>query len=196
MNPLSTPPADGLFYVRAPGMKDWHPVRVIGARTSQPILTGGLSGSAIQCESLEGAEYLGPLPSPESLMTGVFEGIANADPDHPFPWMQDVAPIPPRKILEMVHKYTFRTVDDIKGTGRTADLVRSRNLAIWLIRCAHPGWSLKEIGELFSGRDHRTIMHSLANARADYETDRRFHSLANQVAAHLKLNLCPEPAHE
>lgn len=69
------PPKDGTYWVRLAGTDTWFTLRIIGAETETPVAVGGLSGSAIQLTSLRGADFRGPIPTPD-------------DPEKPAPWRQ------------------------------------------------------------------------------------------------------------
>ena len=48
---------------------------------------------------------------------------------------------------------------DISGAQRTADIMRPRQVAIYLVK-ALTSLPLSEIGKHFGGRDHTTVLHS------------------------------------
>lgn len=56
----------------------------------------------------------------------------------------------------------------IYGTGRTAELVAARNVAIFLIKIKL-GLTLKSIGRLFD-KDHTTVIHALKYVKESAET--------------------------
>lgn len=65
-----------------------------------------------------------------------------------------------QKILNTVANYYGISVSQITGKGKNERYIYPRHLAIYLIR-DQLGISLKKIGDIFSGRDHTTIMHSI-----------------------------------
>ena len=52
------------------------------------------------------------------------------------------------------------SVADVKGAGRTKQLVLARQVAMYLLR-KKMSLSLKEIGTCFGNRDHTTVMHAI-----------------------------------
>lgn len=65
-----------------------------------------------------------------------------------------------QKILNIVSSYYNLSINQITGKIKTAQIVTARHIAIYLIRNMLDV-SLKQIGEMFSNRDHSTIMHSI-----------------------------------
>ena len=63
-------------------------------------------------------------------------------------------------IIEEVGKFYNISAYDIKGQARTKDIALARQIAMYEIR-RMTNLSLKEIGEVFEGRDHTTVMHSI-----------------------------------
>ncbi|MCI9403340.1 MAG: chromosomal replication initiator protein DnaA [Oscillospiraceae bacterium] len=63
-------------------------------------------------------------------------------------------------IIEEVGKFYNIAAYDIKGQTRTKDIALARQIAMYEIR-RMTNLSLKEIGEVFEGRDHTTVMHSI-----------------------------------
>ena len=53
-------------------------------------------------------------------------------------------------------------VADIKSELRFQSLVRPRQFAMWRVRQQFPYRSLPEIGRIFGGRDHTTVMHGIS----------------------------------
>src|SRR5574344_255809 len=64
-----------------------------------------------------------------------------------------------QRILNIVADYYNLSVGQITGKIKTGQIVNARHIAIYLLRTMLDV-SLKHIGELFSNRDHTTIMHS------------------------------------
>lgn len=68
----------------------------------------------------------------------------------------------PKDFIRSVANYYNVSEEDLIAHGRTKQIVLPRNIAIYIIR-ENTNLSLKEIGDLFSGRDHSTIKNSLNN---------------------------------
>jgi len=77
-----------------------------------------------------------------------------------------------QKILNVVSNYYNLSVSQITGKIKTGQIVNARHVAIYLIRNLLDV-SLKQIGDLFSGRDHTTIMHSIEKVEEMLKTDKQ-----------------------
>lgn len=62
-------------------------------------------------------------------------------------------------------------IPDLRSQARTADIVRGRQVAMYLCRQLVSNISLSEIGARFGGRDHTTVLHSLEKIQSLCETD-------------------------
>ncbi|MBM6712144.1 chromosomal replication initiator protein DnaA, partial [Faecalicatena contorta] len=67
--------------------------------------------------------------------------------------------IKPTDIIGQVAKYFHITFDDIVGRGRTKQVNQARQVAMYLTR-EMTSMSLMDIGAVFGGRDHTTVMHA------------------------------------
>ncbi len=80
-------------------------------------------------------------------------------------------PIPsPLDIAKNVARELQQTLETLRGPSRKAGVVRARGLAMHLIR----QWtesSYQNIGELFGGRDHTTVMHACKKTEEDIARD-------------------------
>ena len=63
-------------------------------------------------------------------------------------------------IIEEVGKFYNVSVEDIKGQNRTKDIVLARQVAMYQTRRL-TNLSMPEIGQIFGGKDHTTVMYSL-----------------------------------
>ncbi len=70
-------------------------------------------------------------------------------------------PTDPEEIIKTVASYYSVLVISIKGKNRTHRIAFPRQVAMYLIKQL-TDLSLKEIGALFGGRDHSTVLHSLS----------------------------------
>jgi chromosomal replication initiator protein len=77
------------------------------------------------------------------------------------------------RILETVARFYSVPEKDLKGKGRTKDVVIPRQVAMYVMR-AETDRSLVDIGELL-GRDHTTVMHGIEKMSGEIEqnADRR-----------------------
>ena len=65
------------------------------------------------------------------------------------------------------------TAEALQSKKRTKDLTIPRQVAMYLIK-ERFDLSLVEIGKLFGGRDHSTVIHSIAKVEQELETDAEF----------------------
>jgi len=77
-----------------------------------------------------------------------------------------------QKILNVVASYYNLSVSQITGKIKTGQIVNARHVAIYLIRNLLDV-SLKQIGEVFSNRDHTTIMHSITKVDKMLKEDKQ-----------------------
>jgi len=67
--------------------------------------------------------------------------------------------VQPQEVIRKTARHFGLKVDDLTGPSRRQTTVLARNLAIYLIRNL-TGLSYLQIGQLFSHRDHTTILHA------------------------------------
>lgn len=68
--------------------------------------------------------------------------------------------VTPDKILDIVSKYYKISKIDILGKSRRREIVLPRQISMWMIRNL-TNLTYKEIGKLFKGKDHSTVMASI-----------------------------------
>lgn len=79
----------------------------------------------------------------------------------------------PNRIAKQVAKTFNMTVDEMKSRRRTAPLALARQSAMYLMRKLL-GFSLKEIGRFFGGKDHTTVLHAVDKIKRLTEDDMTF----------------------
>jgi len=85
--------------------------------------------------------------------------------------------IPPQEILEKVAEYYTLKPSAIKGKRRTKDVVLARHVAMYILR-VDLEVPLTEVGRVFGGRDHTTVMHAVEKLRKQMpESERLRHDL-------------------
>ena len=85
----------------------------------------------------------------------------------------------PHAILETVALYFNLSTGDLTGKKRDQQLVRVRQIAMYLIR-EETHLALSQIGNMLGGRDHSTIVHGYQKIAADINSD---HQLRRDVLA-------------
>ena len=86
-----------------------------------------------------------------------------------------------RGIIERVAKRFHLKPEILVGTGRKAEYVLARQVAMFLCR-EQLGFSFNEIGEIFGGRDHSTVMHSVRKIQELQLIDTETHNLLQELA--------------
>jgi chromosomal replication initiator protein len=78
------------------------------------------------------------------------------------------------RIIETVARFYSVAEKDLKGKGRTKDIVIPRQVAMYVMR-EETDRSLADIGEALGGRDHTTVLHGIDKmvAEIDRNADRR-----------------------
>lgn len=73
---------------------------------------------------------------------------------------------------------------EITGTSRLAHIVVARQALAYVLRREH--WSLKSIGTLLGGRDHKTVLVSIATAERKQAIDATFAVRVQALAAAIR----------
>jgi len=88
--------------------------------------------------------------------------------------------ITPKNVIEAVVKYYNITMKDLLGKGRKKELVRPRQMAIYLIR-KELNTSYPSIGNELGGRDHTTAMHAYNKICKDLEQNEKTKQELNSI---------------
>lgn len=76
----------------------------------------------------------------------------------------------PDEIQKIVSKYFNIKLSDLKGKKKNNAVVLPRQIAMYIIR-KKTSLSFPEIGDLFGGKDHSTVIHSIKKIDALYKED-------------------------
>ena len=76
----------------------------------------------------------------------------------------------PNDVIEAVASHFGVSLKDLRGRGRSKEIVGPRQVAMFLMR-EETGASLAEIGQSLGDRDHTTVMHGIAKIERDLATD-------------------------
>ena len=90
-----------------------------------------------------------------------------------------------QKILNVVSSYYGLTISQITGKVKQEKYVNARNVAIYLIRDILD-LPFKKIGEVFSNRDHATIMHSIKKVEELLKTDNQVKVVITELKKRLE----------
>jgi chromosomal replication initiator protein len=77
------------------------------------------------------------------------------------------------------------SAESLQSKKRTKDLTVPRQVAMYLIK-EHFGLPLVEIGRLFGGRDHSTVIHSIAKVEEEMATDPEFRERVEELRRTLR----------
>jgi chromosomal replication initiator protein len=80
------------------------------------------------------------------------------------------AQITPDRVLGEVTKHFKTSLTDLRGRGRSKDVVLPRQIAMYILR-EETGSSLVEIGQYLGGRDHSTVMHGIGKMEREIEAN-------------------------
>lgn len=84
------------------------------------------------------------------------------------------------RVISCVCKYFSVTREELIGRDRKKELVLPRQIAIYLIR-EQTNKSLPEIGKIFGGKDHTTILHSQKKIESSVQSNNKLKSDIEQI---------------
>lgn len=84
------------------------------------------------------------------------------------------------KILNVVSSYYNLNSTQLTGKLKTGQIAMVRHIAIYLIRDIMD-LPLKKIGDIFGGRDHTTIMHSITKVEEMLKEDKQTKAVINEL---------------
>jgi len=87
-------------------------------------------------------------------------------------------------IIEETAKFYSLTPEDLKGQRRTRNTAMARQIAMFLIR-KMTNLSLKDIGELFEGRDHSTVLSSIRRIETNMDDSDDFSKIIKDITANV-----------
>lgn len=93
--------------------------------------------------------------------------------------------IKPTDIITQVAKYFHLTFDDLVGRARTKNVALARQIAMYLAR-EMTSMSLVDIGEVFGGRDHTTVMHAYTRISDEMKEKQETYNYVMELTVRLK----------
>jgi len=87
-------------------------------------------------------------------------------------------------IIEETAKYYMQTPEDVKGQSRVADTALARQIAMYLIRKL-TNLSLKDIGGVFDGRDHSTVLTSVRKVEKKIREEVNFSNIIRDITSNI-----------
>ena len=88
-------------------------------------------------------------------------------------------------IINETAKFYMLTSDDLKGTSRTRNTAQARHTAMYLIRKL-TNLSHKNIGSLFGGRDHTTVMSGIKRAEEGIKKSHEYSKIIRDLTSNIK----------
>lgn len=89
-------------------------------------------------------------------------------------------PVNWRGIIANVAESMKLKIEEIMGNGRKPDVVLARQVSMYLCR-QKLGLSYPEIGKLFNGKDHSTVMHAIKRINKLLITDKDMHKIVTEL---------------
>ena len=93
--------------------------------------------------------------------------------------------VKPSDIIGQVAKYFHLTFDQIVGRTRTKNVALARQIAMYLSR-EMTSISLKDIGDVFGGRDHTTVMHACTRISDEMREKQEIYNYVMELTVRLK----------
>jgi chromosomal replication initiator protein len=88
--------------------------------------------------------------------------------------------VDPQEIVRVVAEHFGLRPEDLVGGGRRKEVVLPRQMAMFLVRDLTRA-SLPEIGQLFGGRDHTTVLYAIQKVQELAESDREVQTLLRSL---------------
>lgn len=89
------------------------------------------------------------------------------------------------RVLSEVSSYFGLTPEDLRSKKRTAEIATARQIAMYIIR-EMAAVSLTQIGDVFGGRDHTTVLHSVNKVEDEIQVNPHLRSDVDEIMANIK----------
>ena len=93
----------------------------------------------------------------------------------------------PTDIISQVAQYFHMTFDELVGRQRTKNVALARQIAMYLAR-EMTSMGLVDIGEVFGGRDHTTVMHAYTRVSGEMQEKQEIYNYVMELTVRLKQN--------
>ncbi|MDO4913612.1 MAG: chromosomal replication initiator protein DnaA [Bifidobacteriaceae bacterium] len=93
--------------------------------------------------------------------------------------------IKPTDITMQVAKYFNLSFDDLVGRARPKNVALARQIAMYLMR-EMTSMSLVDIGKIFGGRDHTTVMHACTRINDEMQEKQEIYNYVQELTIHIK----------
>ncbi|MER2600547.1 MAG: chromosomal replication initiator protein DnaA [Caldilineales bacterium] len=102
--------------------------------------------------------------------------------------LADMAPlkaqVSPQEVVALVARYFEISTEELASPSRKRDIVQARQVAMYLVR-NELDISFANIGDMFGGRDHATVMHSVEKVEKLLNDDELTHSAVETLRAQI-----------
>ena len=98
--------------------------------------------------------------------------------------------IKPTDIITQVAQYFQLTFDDLVGPWRAKNVALARQIAMYMTR-EMTSLSLVDIGDIFGGRDHSTVMHACKKIQSGMAQKREVYNYVNELTGRIKRHSNP-----
>ncbi|MDR3209267.1 MAG: chromosomal replication initiator protein DnaA [Oscillospiraceae bacterium] len=88
-------------------------------------------------------------------------------------------------IVEETSSFFQLAPEDLRGQRRTRNTAHARQVAMYLIRTLTP-LSLADIGGIFEGRDHSTVLNAIRNVETELGTSAEFGQTLRDITANIQ----------
>ena len=90
-----------------------------------------------------------------------------------------------QKILSVVADYYNLTPSQLTSSSRTGNIIVPRHISMYLMRYMLD-IPFKQIGLVFGGKDHSTVMHAVTKVEKELKTDVTLQTAVNEIKKLLK----------
>ena len=93
--------------------------------------------------------------------------------------------VTPELILDIVSEHFGVSISDLKGNKLNAEIVFPRQIAMYLVR-ELTSMSLNDIGLVFGGKDHTTVMHAYTRINDEMQEKQEIYNYVTELTLQLK----------
>lgn len=110
----------------------------------------------------------------------VFPGLPKPDKKKVLGPLKEAEQTKPQKMIAEAARMYRVTVKEIMGKSRVRNIVEPRALCMYILS-TYSHYTLKEIGNMFNGRDHTTVIHARQSVQDHMETEPELRETVNHL---------------
>lgn len=95
-------------------------------------------------------------------------------------------PVTPELIIREVEKQFDLRENDLKSSKKTRNIAYPRQIAMYIIKDLLEDYNLSQIGQVFGGKDHSTVIHAIKKIEQDIATDSRTKAAVDDIIKNIK----------